>query len=179
MNIKAVAVFCGSQPGVNPVFAQHTAETGRFLAMLNIRLVYGGGKKGLMGTIADAVLQNGGEVMGVIPKILTTSERQHEGLTELAIVPDMHSRKKMMYEMSDAAIILPGGFGTMDELFEMLTWNQLRIHDKKIYILNSAGYYSALIQFMRLAERESFLHDPLEERLIVCDNPVALFNRLH
>ena len=178
MNIKAIAVFCGSQAGANPLFTQHTAELGRFLAMLSIKLVYGGGNKGLMGTIADAVLLNGGEVMGVIPKILTEWEQQHEGLTELAVVPDMHSRKKMMYEMSDAAIILPGGFGTLDELFEMLTWNQLRIHDKKIYLLNSAGYYNALIQFLKQAEKENFLYDPLEERIIVCDNPVALFNKV-
>lgn len=178
MNIKAIAVFCGSQPGANPIFTKHTAELGRLLAMLNIKLVYGGGKKGLMGTIADSVLAHGGEVMGVIPKILTEWEQQHDALTELAVVPDMHSRKKMMYEMSDAAIILPGGFGTLDELFEMLTWNQLKIHDKKIYILNSGGYYNALIQFLRQAEKESFLYDPVDERIIVCDNPVSLFNKV-
>ncbi len=178
MNIKAIAVFCGSQAGANPIFQQHTAELGKLLAMLNIRLVYGGGKKGLMGTIADAVLQHGGEVMGVIPRILTEWEQQHRGLTDLAIVPDMHSRKKMMYEMSDAAIILPGGFGTMDELFEMLTWNQLKIHDKKIYLLNSGGYYNSLIQFLRQAEKENFLYEPLEERIILCNNPVELFNKI-
>ncbi|MCG7857726.1 TIGR00730 family Rossman fold protein [Flavihumibacter sp.] len=178
MNIKAIAVFCGSQAGSNPLFKQHTAELGKLLAMLNIRLVYGGGKKGLMGAIADSVLKHGGEVMGVIPKVLTEWEQQHESLTDLAIVPDMHSRKKMMYEMSDAAIILPGGFGTMDELFEMLTWNQLKIHDKKIYILNSAGYYNSLIQFLRHAEKENFLYEPVEERIIICNNPVELFNKI-
>ena len=101
-------------------------------------------KEGLMGAVADAVLANGGTVMGVIPKVLTEWEHQHLGLTELAVVPDMHSRKKMMYDMSDAAIMLPGGFGTLDELFEMLTWNQLKIHDKKIYILNSGGFLYAI-----------------------------------
>ncbi len=179
MNIKAIAVFCGSHAGANPLFHAQTLELGRLLALLEIKLVYGGGKKGLMGAIADAVLAHGGEVMGVIPKILTEWEQQHEGLTELAVVPDMHSRKKMMYEMSDAAIILPGGYGTMDELFEMLTWNQLRIHDKKIYLLNTAGYYNALIQFLRQAEKEDFLYDPLEERIVVCNNPVEIFNKLH
>ncbi|GAO41325.1 TIGR00730 family Rossman fold protein [Flavihumibacter petaseus] len=178
MNIKAIAVFCGSHAGANPMFLSHTAELGRLLAMLEIKLVYGGGKKGLMGAIADAVLKHGGEVMGVIPKILTEWEQQHEGLTELAVVPDMHSRKKMMYEMSDAAIILPGGYGTMDELFEMLTWNQLKIHDKKIYLLNSANYYQSLIHFLRHAEKEQFLYDPLEERIIVCNNPVEIFNKI-
>lgn len=179
MNIKAIAVFCGSQAGNNPIFIQHAAELGKLLAMLGIQLVYGGGKKGLMGAIADAVLKNEGQVMGVIPKVLTEWEQQHDGLTELAVVPDMHSRKKMMYEMSDAAIILPGGFGTMDELFEMLTWNQLKIHNKKIYLLNSAGYYDALIQFMRNAEKEKFLYEPVGERIIICQNPVELFNKIH
>lgn len=178
MTIKAIAVFCGSNTGDNPVFTQHTAELGKLLAMLNIKLVYGGGKKGLMGTIADAVLTNGGEAMGVIPKILTEWEQQHEGLTELVVVPDMHSRKKMIYEMSDAAIVLPGGLGTLDELFEMLTWNQLKIHDKKVYILNSSGYYNGLIQFLRNAEKEKFLYDPIEERIVICQHPVELFNRL-
>lgn len=178
MNVKAIAVFCGSHTGLNPIFLQHTAELGKLIAMLNIKLVYGGGKKGLMGTIADAVLKHGGEVMGVIPKLLTEWEQQHDSLSELAVVPDMHSRKKMMYEMSDAAIILPGGFGTMDELFEMLTWNQLKIHNKKIYLLNSAGYYNALIQFLRHSERENFLYEPLEERIVVCGNPVEIFNKI-
>lgn len=178
MNIKAIAVFCGSQSGNNPIFAKHTAELGKLIALLGIKLVYGGGKKGLMGTIADSVLENGGEVMGVIPQILIEWEQQHDSITELAVVQDMHTRKKMMYEMSDAAIILPGGFGTMDELFEMLTWNQLKIHDKKIYLLNSAGYYQPLVQFLRQAEREQFLYEPVEERIIICDNPVELFNKL-
>ncbi|ULQ58288.1 TIGR00730 family Rossman fold protein [Flavihumibacter rivuli] len=178
MNVQAIAVFCGSQSGNNPIFTQHTADLGKLLAMLKIKLVYGGGKKGLMGAIADAVLLHGGEVMGVIPKILTEWEQQHEGLTELAVVPDMHTRKKMMYEMSDAAIILPGGFGTMDELFEMLTWNQLKIHDKKIYLLNSAGYYNSLVQFLKKSEKEGFLYEPVEERIMVCDTPVEIFNKL-
>jgi len=94
------------------------------------------------------------------------------------VVPDMHSRKKMMYDMSDAAIVLPGGFGTLDELFEMLTWNQLKIHDKKIYILNSAGFYSHLINHLRSLEKEDFLYEPVEERIILCNTPVELFNKI-
>lgn len=178
MNIESVAVFCGSKTGNNPMFAVHTAELGKLLAMLKIKLVYGGGSKGLMGIIADSVLKHDGKVMGVIPKVLIEWEAQHKGLTELAIVPDMHARKKTMYEMSDAAIVLPGGYGTMDELFEMLTWNQLKIHDKKIYILNSAGYYNSLIQYIRTAEREGFFYEPIEERLVFCDTPVEVFNKL-
>src|SRR5882724_2999385 len=149
MTIESVAVFCGSKNGNNPLFRQHATELGKHLAYLNLKLVYGGGKVGLMGAIADAVLENGGTAMGVIPKMLIEREVQHEGLTELAVVPDMHSRKKMMYDMSDAAIILPGGMGTLDELFEMLTWNQLKIHDKKIYVLNSDGFYNHLLKHLR------------------------------
>src|SRR4051812_11501973 len=172
MKIEAVAVFCGSKPGSNPIYMEHAAELGKYLAMLQLKLIYGGAKEGLMGAVADAVLSHGGTAMGVIPKVLTDFEHQHQGLTELAVVPDMHSRKKMMYDMSDAAVVLPGGFGTLDELFEMLTWNQLKIHDKKIFILNSAGFYSQLINHLRLLEKEDFLYEPVEDRIIVCNTPV-------
>jgi uncharacterized protein (TIGR00730 family) len=178
MTIEAVAVFCGSKNGNNPLFMQHATELGKHLAMLNLKLVYGGGKRGLMGAIADAVLENGGTVMGVIPKILTEWEHQHEGLTELAVVPDMHSRKKMMYDMSDAAIILPGGYGTLDELFEMLTWNQLNIHNKKVYILNSAGFYNHLFNHLAHLEKEDFLYEPVSQRIILCNTPIELFNKI-
>jgi uncharacterized protein (TIGR00730 family) len=178
MNISSVAVFCGSNSGKNPIFAQHAAELGKLIAILKLKLVYGGGKKGLMGAIADAVLEHQGQVMGVIPKILIEWEQQHEGLTELAIVPDMHTRKRTIYDMSDAAIVMPGGFGTMDEFFEMLTWNQLKIHDKKIYILNSDGYYNNLILYLKQAEKEGFLYEPVEERIIFCESPVDIFNKI-
>lgn len=178
MNIEAVAVFCGSKNGNNPLYKEHAAELGKYLAMLKLKLIYGGAKEGLMGTVADAVLSNGGAVMGVLPKVLSAWEHQHQGLTELAVVPDMHSRKKMMYDMSDAAIILPGGFGTLDELFEMLTWNQLKIHDKKIYLLNSGGFYSHLINHLRALEKEGFLYEAVEERIILCNTPVELFNKI-
>lgn len=178
MKIESVAVFCGSKTGKNPVFDQHAAELGKYISMLNMKLVYGGGKKGLMGTIADAVLAQGGKVMGVIPKLLIEWEHQHEGLTELAIVPDMHTRKRMMYEMCDAAIVLPGGFGTLDELFEMITWNQLKIHDKKIYLLNSAGFYNHLIHHLKQMQKEGFLYETVAERIIVCDTPVEIFNTI-
>src|SRR5688500_15639384 len=178
MKTQSVAVFCGSREAKNPLFKKHAAELGKLIAVLGIKLVYGGGKKGLMGAVAEAVLDNMGQVMGVIPKILVEWEQQHEGLTELAIVPDMHSRKKMIYEMSDAAIVLPGGYGTLDELFEMITWNQLKIHDKKIYILNSGGFYNHLKQHLKMMELEGFLYEPLSERVLFCDNPVEVFNRI-
>lgn len=178
MNIQSVAVFCGSRAGVNPLYAQHAAELGRHIAMLELKLVYGGGSKGLMGIVADEVLKHEGKVIGVIPKVLIEWEAQHKSLTELTIMPDMHSRKKMMYDLCDAAIILPGGFGTLDELFEMLTWNQLKIHDKKIYILNSGGFYSNLIHHLKLMEKEGFLYEGLEERVVVCSTPVEIFNKI-
>jgi uncharacterized protein (TIGR00730 family) len=178
MKTQSVAVFCGSRGGKNAVFAKHAAELGKLIAVLGVKLVYGGGKKGLMGIVAESVLKNNGKVLGVIPKLLIEWEQQHEGLTELAIVPDMHSRKKMIYEMSDAAIVMPGGFGTLDEFFEMITWNQLKIHDKKIYILNSGGFYNHMHRHLKVMEEEGFLYEPLSERVIFCDNPVEVFNRI-
>ena len=178
MNIDAVAVFCGSKNGVNPIYSQHAAELGKLIALLNLKLVYGGGKKGLMGIIADAVLEHGGRATGVIPKVLIEWEQQHDGLSELTIVPDMHTRKKMMYELCDVAIVMPGGFGTLDELFEMLTWNQLKIHDKKIYVLNSDGYYNHLMHHLHHARREGFLYELPEERIIFCNSPIEIFNRI-
>ena len=179
MNIQSVAVFCGSKPGKNKLFMQDAAELGKLIAILQLKLIYGGGKVGLMGAVANAALENGGTVMGVIPKLLIEWEQQHERIQELVIVPDMHSRKKMMFELSNAAIILPGGFGTLDELFEMLTWNQLKIHDKKIYMLNSGGFYDHLYQHMRTMEREGFLYEELSERIIICSNAKELFNKIN
>ena len=117
MNIGSVAVFCGSHEGKNPLYAQHAAELGKLLAMLNVKIIYGGGQHGLMGVLANAVLAQEGHVMGVIPELMIAWEAQHKGLTELSIVADMHARKKLMYERADAVIMLPGGFGTLDEFF--------------------------------------------------------------
>jgi uncharacterized protein (TIGR00730 family) len=178
MNIESVAVFCGSKTGTNPIFAQHAKELGKLIAMLKLKLIYGGSDKGLMGILADAVLANEGKIMGVIPEMLIEWEHQHKGLSELAIVPDMHTRKKMIYDRADAAIVMPGGFGTLDECFEMLTWNQLKIHDKKIYVLNSGGFYNHLYKHLKQLAKEGFLYDALEERITFCDTPVELFNRI-
>jgi uncharacterized protein (TIGR00730 family) len=178
MNIQSVAVFCGSKAGKNPIFAKHAAELGKLIAMLKLKMVYGGGSTGLMGVVADAALANDGSVMGIIPQFLIEWEHQHKNLSELAIVPDMHSRKKMMYERSDAVIVLPGGFGTLDELFEMLTWNQLKIHSKKIYVLNSDGFYNPLRNHMKQLEKEGFLYEPIDEKILFCDTPVEIFNKI-
>jgi uncharacterized protein (TIGR00730 family) len=178
MNIQSVAVFCGSQNGNNPLFAKHAKELGKLIALLKLKLVYGGGNKGLMGIIADEVLANNGTAMGIIPEVLIKWEQQHKKLTELAIVPDMHTRKKMMYERSDAVIILPGGFGTLDELFELLTWNQLKLHDKNIYMLNSGGFYNHLIKHLHLLQKEGFLYDYLEDKISFCETPIEIFNKI-
>ena len=132
MAITSLAVFCGSKTGNNPLFEEHAKQLGHLLAGKKITLIYGGGNKGIMGAVSNAVLEKDGKVIGIIPEILKDREHHHSGITELIIVDNMHTRKKILYEKCDAAIILPGGFGTMDEFFEMLTWNQLSIHDKKI-----------------------------------------------
>ena len=176
MIYKAMAVFCGSRQGANELYVQHAQQLGYLLAVNDIAVVYGGGSKGLMGAVADAVMANGGKVIGVIPEVLVQWEAQHKGITELHVVPDMHARKKMMYELCDAAIILPGGYGTLDELFELLTWNTLQIHSKKIILLNSAGFYEHLFNHIRQMTAEEFLYEDWQERIIVVDEPATIFS---
>lgn len=178
MSITSLAVFCGSKSGNNPLFEEHATQLGYLLAEKEIALIYGGGNKGLMGAVANAVLEKNGKVTGIIPQLLTDREHSHYGITELIVVDDMHVRKKMLYEKCDAAIILPGGFGTLDELFEMLTWNQLSIHDKKIFILNSAGFYNHLLAHAKQMQQENFLYDAIEDRMILLDTPAQLVAHL-
>ncbi len=166
-----MAVFCGSRNGNNPLYVQHAFETGKLLAQQNVTVVYGGANKGLMGAVADGVLQYGGKIIGVMPKVLIDWEHQHAGLTELHEVADMHVRKAMLFEKCDAAIILAGGYGTMDELFEMLTWNQLSIHDKHIIILNTAGFYDNLVAHIDRMEEEGFLYHDVMNRITIIDEP--------
>ncbi len=178
MPVNSIAVFCGSKAGVHPLYEQHAAALGKLMAEKNITLIYGGGNKGLMGAVANAVMDNGGKVVGVIPKVLIEWEAQHEGITELRVVEDMHVRKKMIYELCDVAVILPGGNGTLDELFEMLTWNNLNIHNKKIILLNSGGFYDHLIGHIDNMATQGFLYGNWRERLIVCSDPeeaIAVF----
>lgn len=174
MDYKSIAVFCGSRSGVNPMFEQHASELGTMLGEHNITLIYGGGRKGLMGAVADGVMATGGKVMGVIPELLIGWEQQHLGITNLQIVADMHSRKKIIYDMCDAAIILPGGFGTLDELFEILTWNTLKIHDKKLILLNTAGFYDNMIAHVNQMEQSGFLYEKWTDRIEVCNTPQAI-----
>jgi uncharacterized protein (TIGR00730 family) len=144
------------------------------MAREKIELIYGGGKKGLMGVVANTVMKKGGIVRGVIPQVLVDWEHQHDDISELFVVEDMHVRKRKLYELSDGAVILPGGFGTLDELFEILTWNQLSIHDKKIFILNSGGFYNHLLAHTRLLNDEGFLYGELEEKFTVLNTPEEL-----
>lgn len=174
MTIKSIAVFCGSKTGVNPLFAQHAVALGKLLAENKINLIYGGANVGIMGIIADAAMQNGGTVVGIIPKILVDWERKHDAISELIITEDMHDRKKIIYSRCDAVIILPGGFGTLDELFETITWNQLSIHDKHIFILNSGGFYKHLIQHIEEMKKENFLYSEAIENLTVLNEPSEL-----
>lgn len=167
MKIKNIAVFCGSKLGNNPRFLEETKILGKLMAEKRIRLVYGGGNKGLMGAVADAVMEGNGEVTGIIPEVLLEWEHEHKGITDLRVVGDMHSRKKMLYELCDAAIILPGGNGTLDELFEMLTWNTLKIHNKKIVLLNINGFYNHLIAHIDTMHQQGFLYEDWKQRLLV------------
>jgi uncharacterized protein (TIGR00730 family) len=176
--IHALAVFCGSKNGTNPLYTDHAIRLGRLFVHHKITLIYGGGNVGIMGTIADTVMNNGGRTIGVIPKVLIEWERQHTSLSELLVVDDMHTRKKKMYDLCDAAVILPGGFGTLDEFFEMVTWNQLSIHDKHIFILNSGGFYTHLIAHIRQMQEKKFLYEAAQQRLTVINEPDDLVNYL-
>ncbi len=176
MQFSSLAVFCGSKSGADPLFIEHARQLGFLMAQKKIKLVYGGGGKGLMGAVADAVMEGGGKAVGIIPEILLEWETQHEGITELLVVPDMHVRKKKMYELCDAAVILPGGHGTLDEMFEMLTWNTLNIHNKKLFLLNSKGYYTHLVAHIHHMQKEDFLYEKMDERIVVVDEPADIFN---
>ncbi len=174
MSINSLTVFCGSKNGTDPLFCEHAKHVGFLLAKNNVTLVYGGGNKGIMGMVANAVLENKGKVIGIMPTLLAVPEHKHNGLTEMIEVGDMHMRKRLLYEKCDAALVLPGGFGTMDEFFEMLTWNQLNIHNKKIFVLNTSGFYDHLITFLNKAEEDGFLYSDIHQYLEVISSPAEL-----
>jgi len=155
-SLRRVAVFSGSRPGARPSYAEDAARLGRTLATRGIGLVYGGASVGLMGAVANAVIAAGGETVGVIPRGLAAKEIAHEGLTELRVVETMHERKAMMAELSDGFIALPGGFGTFDELFEIVTWAQIGIHRKPVALLDTEGYFQPLRALVRRAVEEGF-----------------------
>lgn len=175
---RSLAVYCGSSPGNDPRFVAAAVETGRALAQRGIRLVYGAGGVGMMGAVADAALQAGGAVTGVIPHFLDTRELKHPSVTDMRVVSSMHERKLMMVEESDGFIALPGGFGTLDELFEVLTWSQLAIHAKPVGVLNVDGYFDGLLQCLDGMVDRGFLRRDDHDRLQSADDIGVLLDRM-
>jgi uncharacterized protein (TIGR00730 family) len=168
--MKKISVFCGSSLGFEDVFKQQATLLGQTLAKRNIELVYGGTSIGLMGAVADGVLNAGGKAIGVIPKFLRSKEIAHQHLTELILVETMHERKTKMNELCDGVIALPGGFGTLDELFEMLTWAQLGLHQKPIGILNIGGYYDSLIVFVQNMVDKGLLKEENQRMILISES---------
>jgi uncharacterized protein (TIGR00730 family) len=176
--MKSIAVYCGASLGVQPLYADAARELARTLVEQNIALVYGGGRVGLMGVIADEVLRLGGEATGVIPRALLEREVGHTGLTRMFVVKDMHERKAMMADLAQGFIAMPGGMGTLEELFEMLTWAQLEIHTKPIGALNVGGFYDGLVSFLGHLHGEGFVRAQHATLLMVEQEPDALIRRM-
>lgn len=171
-----LAVFCGSGMGNNPVYRDAARETGRLMALKNISLVYGGASIGIMGVIADTMLEAGSEVLGVIPERLMSREVAHPGLTRLYTTQSMHQRKSLMMQLSDGFTALPGGFGTYDELFEIITWAQLGYHSKPVYILNIAGYFDPLVAMITRGVDEGFIKDGYLSLFTVFEEPEPMLD---
>ncbi len=176
--MKRICVFCGSRPGVQPAYRAAAEAVGVLFAERGIELVYGGGNVGLMGIVADACLAAGGRVVGVIPRALLEWEVGHEGLTRLEVVDSMHTRKARMAELADGFIALPGGLGTFEELFEILTWAQLGFHSKPVGLLNVEAYYQPLVQMMERGVAEGFMKAENRGLLLVEDNAHALLRTM-
>lgn len=176
--MKRICVFCGSSPGSRPEYRRAAQDMAAELVQRNIGLVYGGGNVGLMGEIADAVLRTGGEVQGVIPENLMALEVGHKGLTKLHVVRSMHERKALMADLSDAFVALPGGFGTLEEFCEVVTWTQLGLHAKPCGILNVLGYYTALLAMFDHAVEERFLKPENRALVLARDQPAELLQAL-
>ncbi|MBX7173302.1 MAG: TIGR00730 family Rossman fold protein [Pyrinomonadaceae bacterium] len=176
--MKSITVFCGSSSGFRPEYAEAAKELGRNLVEQNIRLVYGGGNVGLMGIIADEVMKNGGEVVGIIPESLDKKEVAHRGISELRVVNSMHERKALMAEFADGFIAMPGGIGTFEEFFEILTWAQLGFHHKPCGLLNVANYYDGLLSLCENAVNEGFLRKQHSELILVDSDSTKLLEKM-
>jgi len=174
----SLCVYCGSKPGHNPAFVQLASQVGQWIGAHGGQLVYGGGRSGLMGVVAEATLAAGGRVVGIIPTALVEKEFAHHGCTELHVVDTMHERKRLMAEKADAFLALPGGIGTFEELFEVWTWRQLGYHDKPVGILNSQGYYDALLGFIDQVVADGFMSDWQTTLVTVDNDSEALLQRL-
>ena len=175
--MKSICIFCGSSAGNSEEYLKAAKQLGNILAKEKIKLVYGGAKVGLMGIVADTVLENNGEVIGVMPRSLVEKEVAHNSLTELKIVDTMHERKAIMHELSDAFIAMPGGLGTLDEIFESLTWGQLDIHKKPCAFYNISGYYDKLLDFIRHSIDEGFINQKHLEMILVASKPEELLEK--
>lgn len=173
-----LAVFCGSQFGTDPAYATAAADLGRELARRGVTLVYGGGRVGLMGVVAAACVEAGGAVVGVIPEFLAAKEIAFDGATELHVVATMHQRKAIMADRADAVAVLPGGFGTMDELFEILTWAQLGLHAKPVALLNVNGFFDPLLAWVDHLTKEGFVQARHRDLVLTADGVADLFARL-
>jgi uncharacterized protein (TIGR00730 family) len=176
--IRQVCVFCGSSAGLDPEFTRQARELGKGLARRGLGMVYGGGRRGLMGQAADAALEAGGRVTGVIPRALVDLELAHTGLSSLEVVSSMHERKARMAALSDAFIALPGGYGTLEEFFEVITWAQLGLHAKPLALLNTAGYYDGLLGFMEKAVDQGFIGPDNTVFFLVRGEPESLLDAL-
>ena len=175
--IRRLAVFCGSNPGSRPAYVEGARALGRLLCERGIGIVYGGSSVGLMAALAEAVLDELGDIIGVIPKMLVEREVAHKALTDLRIVDSMHERKSLIAELSDGFVALPGGIGTLEEFFEIWTWAQLGVHDKPCGLLNIAGYFDPLLAFLDRAVEEKFVRDVYRSMVIVESEPQALLAR--
>src|SRR5512137_1430895 len=177
-SIRAACVFCGSQAGAKPAYLQAARKLGSRLAHRGWAVVYGGGHVGMMGALADSTLAAGGKVIGVIPEHLMRPEVAHQDLTELLVVDSMHTRKRIMASRSDAFIVLPGGFGTFEEMFEMVTWRQLQLHAKPVGLVNVDGYFDHLLAFLQHASEQEFIRPQHRDLLTVDASVPALLERL-
>ena len=177
--MKSVAVFCGSSSGKDSIYRSRAAVLGATLAQQNIRIIYGGAKVGLMGAVADAALSAGGNVVGVIPRFLRSKEIAHTALTELILVESMHDRKTKMHDLCEGIIALPGGFGTLEELFEILTWAQLGLHKKPIGLLDVNGFYSHLKKLLQSMVNEGFLKEINYNMLLISDDIKGLLSQMN
>ena len=177
--MKSIVVFCGASMSNDSILNMKAIEFGKLLAFKNIQLVYGGAKIGLMGNIANGVLENRGKVIGVIPDFLTSKEVVHESLTELIITETMHERKLKMHEISDGIVALPGGFGTLEELFEMLSWAQLGLHKKPIGVLNINGFYDDLLSFIEVMIEKELLKPSYKKLVLVANNADELLEKMN
>lgn len=172
--MKRLCVFCGANSGHDPRYLDAAAALGRSIAQAGLGLVYGGASIGLMGAVADAALAEGGEVIGVIPQTLVAREVAHHGLSDLRVVTSMHERKALMADLSDGFIALPGGVGTLEELFEVWTWSHLGLHRKPCGLLDVAGFYSGLGRFIDHVQQEGFLRDGVRDMLLMAGNPTQM-----